>query len=140
MVLANSVLAVFVAIGFTYTILPYDNPFILIGVAQSSIENFSPVTMQFNSIDVKDSSKLTSAIDWINRNTEPVAVIVGEKHWRGFMELYLEDERIYRFSDDTKDLAESLRSRGYYAYLFEPDTIACKACIIDSTQRTRSII
>jgi hypothetical protein len=58
--------------------------------------------MQFNSLDVNDSSKLTSAIDWINRNTETVAVIVGEKHWRGFMELYLKDERIYRFSDDPK--------------------------------------
>jgi hypothetical protein len=72
--------------------------------------------MQFNSLDVNDSSKLTSAIDWINRNTETVAVIVGEKHWRGFMELYLKDERIYRFSDDPK-IWQSLRSRGYYVYL-----------------------
>ena len=101
--------------------MPYDNPFILYGAARQSIEGFSPVTMQFNSLDIKDNGKLLSAISWINKNTEPDAVIVGEKHWRGFMELYLEDQRIYRFSSNPKILAEVLGNKGYSVYMFKPD-------------------
>lgn len=51
--------------------------------------------MQFSSLDVKDTSKLIGTIEWINKNTEPGAIIAGEKHWRGFMELYLRDGRTY---------------------------------------------
>ena len=109
------------AIGIAYMIMPYDSPFVLYGVAQKSIEDFSPVSMQFNSLDIKDNGKLLSAIDWINKNTEPDAVIVGEKHWRGFMELYLGDQRIYRFSNNPKALAELLENQGYHVYMFKPD-------------------
>lgn len=91
--------------------MPYDNPFTIYGIAQSGIKNFFPVTMQFNSLDIKDNSKLLSAIDWINRNTEPDAVIVGEKYWRGYIELYIEEQRIYRFSGDPNNLAELKKSR-----------------------------
>ena len=119
--ISSSVLVAFAAIGVTYIIMPYDNPFILYGAARQSIEGFSPVTMQFNSLDIKDNGKLLSAISWINKNTEPDAVIVGEKHWRGFMELYLEDQRIYRFSSNPKILAEVLGNKGYSVYMFKPD-------------------
>ena len=43
---------------------------------------------------------MMSAISWINKNTQPNAIIIGEKDWRGFMELYLQDHRNFRFSDD----------------------------------------
>ena len=122
MAIASSMLTVVAAIGIAYMIMPYDSPFVLYGVAQKSIEDFSPVSMQFNSLDIKDNGKLLSAIDWINKNTEPDAVIVGEKHWRGFMELYLGDQRIYRFSNNPKALAELLETQGYHVYMFKPDT------------------
>jgi hypothetical protein len=132
---AGSVLIAFAVIGLAYTIMPYDNPFVLYGVARSSIDDFSPVTMQFNSLDIKDNGKLLSTIDWINKNTEPDAVIVGEKHWRGFMELYIGDQRIYRFSNNLKILAESLENQGYHVYLFKLDTKSPTKFVIEAISR-----
>jgi hypothetical protein len=75
--------------------------------------------MQFNSIDVEDNDDLLSTIAWINKNTEQNALIVGESHLRGFMELYLEDERIYHFSEDPQAFAETLINRSQQVYLME---------------------
>jgi hypothetical protein len=72
--------------------------------------------MQFNSLDIEDNGKLTSTIQWINQNTENNAVIVGEKHWRGFMEMQLEDGRTYRFSGNPEALAEALERQGAHVY------------------------
>jgi hypothetical protein len=123
--IASIVLAVFLAIGLAYAVMPYDSPFILYGVARYSIENFGPVTMQFNSLDIQDNDKLLSAIQWINQHTERDAVIVGEKHWRGFMELYLKDERTYRFSDDPRALGIALERQGkpVYEITFDPSSL-----------------
>lgn len=118
---AGSALAAFVAIGLAYAVMPYDSPFVLYDAARSSIEDFGPVTMQFNSLDTEDNGKLLSAIEWINQNTEQDAVIVGEKHWRGFMELYLEDGRTYRFSDNPQALAEALERQGMPTYQIKFD-------------------
>jgi hypothetical protein len=119
---AGSVLAAFAAIGLAYATTPYDGPFVLYGAARADIEDFGPVTMQFNSLDIQDNDKLLSAIEWINQNTEHDAVIVGEKHWRGFMELYLEDGRTYRFSSNLQALAEALERQGEHAYLIRTDS------------------
>jgi hypothetical protein len=62
---------------------------------------------------------LLSAIAWINKNTEQDALIVGESHLRGFMELYLEDNRTYHFSEDPPTFAEILSKRGHQVYLIE---------------------
>jgi hypothetical protein len=113
---AGSTLAAFAIIGVAYAVMPYDSPFVLYGMARYAIEDFGPVTMQFNSLDIQDNDKLLSAIEWINLNTEQNAVIVGEKHWRGFMELYLENDRIYRFSNDPLTLAQALERQGKPAY------------------------
>lgn len=118
---AGSVLAAFAAIGLAYATMPYDSPFILYGAARADIEDFAPVTMQFNSLDIQDNDGMMSTIAWINQNTERDAVIVGEKHWRGFMELYLEDERSYRFSSNPQALAEALERRGEHVYLVRFD-------------------
>jgi hypothetical protein len=64
---------------------------------------------------------MISAITWINNNTEHNAVIVGQKHWLGFMELYLEDERSYYFSDNLEVLAKALENRGENVYLMKFD-------------------
>jgi hypothetical protein len=116
------VLAAFSAIGLAYAVMPHDSPFFLYGAARADIEDFAPVTMQFNSLDIQDTDKLLSAIEWINQNTEQDAAVVGEKHWRGFMELYLEDGRTYRFSSNPQALAEALERRGEHAYLVRADS------------------
>jgi hypothetical protein len=121
-VVAGSVLAGFAIIGLGYALMPYDSPFPLYGAARAYVENFGPVTMQFNSLDIQDNGRMLSAISWLNENTEPDAVIVGEKHWRGFMELHLQNERTYRFSGDSGALAHALASKiDRPVYFFEFD-------------------
>jgi hypothetical protein len=73
--------------------------------------------MQFNSLDIEDNKNLLSAIVWLNKNTERDAIIVGEKHWRGFMELDLADGRIYAPSNDPFGLAAALEKQGRPTYL-----------------------
>lgn len=99
------------------------------------IEGFSPATMQFNTLDIKDNGKLLSVIGWVNKNTEADVVIVGEKHWRGFMELYIRDQRIYQFSDEPDNLAEELRNQGYHVYLLKPDSNSPTKFVIEDVSR-----
>ena len=121
-VVAGAVLAGFIIVGLGYALMPYDSPFPLYGAARAHVENFGPVTMQFNSLDIQDNGRMLSAISWLNENTEPDAVIVGEKHWRGFMELHLQNERTYRFSGDSWALAHALASKiDLPVYFFEFD-------------------
>jgi hypothetical protein len=109
-ILPFSILGIFVMMGILYEILPNARePFMLwYGVARSYTEHFVPPSMQFNSLELSDNNKIISAISWINKNTQPNAIIIGEKHWRGFMELYLHDHRTFLFSDDLPALASGL--------------------------------
>jgi hypothetical protein len=109
-ILPFSILGMFIMMGILYEILPNARePFMLwYGVARSYTEHFVPPSMQFNSLELSDNNKIISAISWINKNTQPNAIIIGEKHWRGFMELYLQDHRTFRFSDDLPALASGL--------------------------------
>jgi len=109
-ILPFSILSMFIMMGILYEILPNARePFMLwYGVVSSYTEHFIPPSMQFNSLQLNDNNKIISAISWINKNTQPNAIIIGEKHWRGFMELYLHDHRTFRFSDDLPALASGL--------------------------------
>jgi hypothetical protein len=118
-IVACSILAAFAAVGVSYALLPYDSPFILYSIAQNDIRYFAPPTMQFNSLDIEDNDNLLSVIAYINKNTEHNSIIVGEPHWRGFMELYLKDERTYHFSNDPLALATTLKEQGQPVYLIE---------------------
>jgi hypothetical protein len=118
-IVACSILAVFAVIGLAYALMPYDSPFILYGAVRNYITYFAPVTMQFNSLDIQDNDNLLLAIAEINENTEHNAIIVGEPHWRGFMELYLKDDRIYHYSNDPLILAATLEQQGYDVYLIK---------------------
>jgi hypothetical protein len=113
-ILLFSILGLFIIMGILYEIMPNAHePFMLwYGVARSYIEHFVPPSMQFNSLELSDNSKMISAISWINKNTQPNAIIIGEKHWRGFMELYLHDHRTFRFSDDLPALASGIIKHG----------------------------
>jgi hypothetical protein len=113
------ILAAFAVVGLAYALMPYDTPFILYGAVRNYITSFAPVSMQFNSLDVQDNNNLILAITKINENTEHNAIVVGEPHWRGFMELYLKDGRIYHFSNDPLALAMALEQQGYHVYLIQ---------------------
>ena len=115
-VICGSILGAFAIIGLAYSLMPYDSPFILYSAANSNIGKFVPPTMQFNSLDLEDNNNLFSAIVWLNENTESDAVIVGEKHWRGFMDLYLEDARTYISSDYPSRVADALAEQGKHVY------------------------
>ena len=119
--LAAAVLSFFVIAGLEFALLPYDAPFFLFEVTRDNIQEFSPVTMQFNSVQLKDNDKIISTIAWINDNTEHDAAVVGQKHWLGFMELYLKNERSYYFSDNPEVLAKALENRGEHVYLMKFD-------------------
>jgi hypothetical protein len=121
-IVACSIIAVFATIGLAYALMPHDSPFILYGAVRNYITYFAPLTMQFNSLDIQDNDNLLLAIAQINENTEHNAIIVGQPHWRGFMELYLKDDRIYHFSNDPRALATSLEQQGHHhVYLIEAE-------------------
>lgn len=117
--IAGCILGAFAVLGVSFAVIPYHSATALYGIIGLHSENLPPLTMQFNSIDVEDNDELLSAIAWINKNTEQDALIVGQNHWRGFMELYLENERTYQFSEDPQTTAEALSKRGQQVYLIE---------------------
>jgi hypothetical protein len=117
--IAGCILGAFAVLGVSFAVIPHHSATALYGIIGLHSEHLPPLTMQFNSIDVEDNDELLSAITWINKNTEQDARIVGQNHWRGFMELYLENERTYHFSEDPQTTAEALSKRGQQVYLIE---------------------
>lgn len=107
-----SVLAIFIVIGILYEVMPTNQPFVLYGITHNNIERFMPLTMQINSVDIRDNQKLISTISWINNSTEQNAIIIGEKHWRGFMELYLRGNRTFYSTDNLYFLINQLPQKG----------------------------
>jgi hypothetical protein len=117
--IAGCILGAFAVLGVSFAVIPHHSATALYGIIGLHSEHLPPLTMQFNSIDVEDNDELLSTIAWINENTEEDALIVGQNHWRGFMELYLENERTYHFSEDPQTTAEALSKRGQQVYLIE---------------------
>jgi len=77
------------------------------------------VSMQFNSLDVKENPMLLSAIEWINKNTTPNAIIIGANHLRGWMELELEQGRTFHFFNSKEGILNFLRNtKSQNSYLF----------------------
>ena len=118
-IMAGLIVGSFAILGLCYAVMPYDSPFFLFAATKPYIEDFMPVTMQFNSLDVEDNDKLLKTIEDINRSTEKNALIVGAKHWRGFMEIYLEDDRVYKFSENPYDLGLAHSRLGSDVYILE---------------------
>jgi hypothetical protein len=109
-IIGRSFLYISVAMGIIYAVMPYDESFVLYGIAGKYIQGFAPLTMQFNALDIYDNDNLIDLVSWINNNTDPHSLIIGEKHWRGWMEIKLQDERNYIFSDDVYALYKNLVS------------------------------
>ena len=115
-ILAASFLCIVVAIGIIYAVMPYDG-FSVYGIVGKYIQNFVPLTMQFNSLDISHNDNLIDLISWINKNTDPNSLIIGAKHWRGWMEIKLQDKRAYLSSDNVYGLYRSLANKHINLYL-----------------------
>ena len=86
-----------IILGLTYETMPYHIASFSENMLGQSIEPFGPATMQFNSIAVKDTGELLKTINWINENVPKDAIIIGEKHWRGWMEIKLQHPKSFVF-------------------------------------------
>jgi hypothetical protein len=115
-ILASSFLCIVVAVGIIYAVMPYDG-FSVYGIVGKYIQNFVPLTMQFNSLDISHNDNLIDVISWINKNTDPNSLIIGAKHWRGWMEIKLLDKRVYLSSDDIYGLYRSLANKQVNLYM-----------------------
>jgi hypothetical protein len=107
-IMGRSFLYISIAMGIIYAVMPYDESFILYGLAGKYIQGFAPLSMQFNVLDIYDNDNLIDLVSWINNNTDPHSLIIGEKHLRGWMEINLQDGRDYIFSDDLYSLYKNL--------------------------------
>ncbi|MDQ3848605.1 MAG: hypothetical protein M3261_06585 [Thermoproteota archaeon] len=128
--IAGFILGAFAVLGVSYAVIPYHSASAFYEIVGLHSENLPPLTMQFNSIDVDDNDDLLSAIAWINKNTEQNALIVGGNHFRGFMEIYLEDNRTYHFSDDPQTFAETLTNRGQEVYSIEYNSTSSPTFVV----------
>jgi hypothetical protein len=95
-----------IILGLTYETMPYHLASFSKNMLGQSIEPFGPATMQFNSIAVKDTGELLRTINWINENVPKDAIIIGEKHWRGWMEIKLQEDRSFLYYSDTSGISQ----------------------------------
>ena len=95
-----------IILGLTYETMPYHLASFSENTLGQSIEPFGPATMQFNSIAVKDTGELLKTINWINENVPKDAIIIGEKHWRGWMEIKLQEDRSFLYYSDTSGILQ----------------------------------
>lgn len=92
-------LLVFVVNGFLFATVPYGFVFSLPSLFQENTGFVFPLSMLFNSLDIKDNPGMVKSIEWINSNTTKDSTIVGTKHWRGWFSLFLDPPRKYIFTE-----------------------------------------
>lgn len=97
-----SYLIPFFLIGLFFAISSSDNALSFYAPIHEYVGQFSPMTMQYNSISIPESKSITLALDWINHNTPIGSNIFGNKHWRGWMDLELKDRSYAYFYNLTK--------------------------------------
>jgi hypothetical protein len=95
-----------IILGLTYETMPYHMASFSENMLGQIIEPFGPATMQFNSISVTDTGELLKTINWINENVPKDAIIIGEKHWRGWMEIKLQEDRSFLYYSDTSGILQ----------------------------------
>jgi hypothetical protein len=123
-------------LGISYEIMPHQFSWFWQYTVGQSIEPYGPSTMQFNSIAIKDTSKLTSMTSWINDNTPRNALFIGENHWRGWMELKLEDERVFKYySNQHSALIKVCKSESCYLVARTSDPLE----YLDTYVRTKPV-
>ena len=92
------ILSSFIIISINFMTFSSNQNITLLNLFSTNIKYFVPISMQFNSVDLKDNEDLINAIDWINTNTEKNAMIIGDKHLRGWMKTLLKEDRSFQFN------------------------------------------
>jgi hypothetical protein len=108
-------LLLFVAYGSLFATMPYGVTFSLPSLFKESTGFVFPMSMLFNSLDIKDNLEMVRSIEWINSNTAKDSTIVGTKHWRGWFSLFLDQPRKYIFTEsfvNPDKIAVSATERG----------------------------
>ena len=108
------VIAISAIFGFAYTSIPRDVSFIFFGSPDNQLRNFLGIAMQPDRDHIKN---LKSAISWINKNTEPDAIFVGSSLFRGWMQTYLADDRVFKFSSNSENIVLDVSNQhedGYF--------------------------
>jgi hypothetical protein len=98
--LLGIILGLAIISGLLYETMPYHMMSFSESLLSFGLEPFGPTTMQFNSIAVKDTAELLRTINWINEEVPENAIIIGEKHWRGWMELKLHNDKSFQYNTD----------------------------------------
>lgn len=107
------VLIPFVFLGSVFAMSPNNSYLNIYGAFHPFIDQYGPLTMQYNSISIPESESLLSLIGWMNNNTPSGSIIMGSKHIRGWMELELEN-RTFLFSDNVTDVINSNKYSEFY--------------------------
>jgi hypothetical protein len=117
------ILIPFIFLGAVFATSPNNSYLNIYNVFHAYIGKYGPLTMQYNSISLPESTSLLSLIDWINNNTPVGSLIMGSKHLRGWMELELEN-RTFLFSDNNAGLLHS--NKYSELYLLESNLVTEK--------------
>jgi len=117
------ILIPFIFLGSVFATSPNNSYLNIYGVFHAYIGPYGPLTMQYNSISLPESTSLLSLIDWINNYTPGGSLIMGSKHLRGWMELELEN-RTFLFSDNNTRLLDS--NKYSELYLLESNLVTEK--------------
>jgi hypothetical protein len=120
------ILVIPVTIGLLYQTQPYRHPVSALNILGHHLESFVPITMQFNSIDITHNENLLSMIAWINQNTAGNAIVIGENHWKGWMELKLDEERNFLYVsllDDMNSLLNICQYSNCYLLTYLDQTL-----------------
>jgi hypothetical protein len=115
--LLSIILGLSIISGLLYETMPYQMASFSESVPSHGLEPFGPTTMQFNSIAVKDTGELLETINWMNGEVPENAIIIGEKHWRGWMEMKLRNDRSFQYNTDafgTSQLRQHCQSENCY--------------------------
>lgn len=102
--LLGIILGLSIILGLLYETMPYQTASFSASTLGHGLEPFGPTTLQFNSIAVKDTDELLESINWINEKIPQNAIIFGEKHWRGWMEIKLQDGRSFQYYTDNSGI------------------------------------
>ncbi|HYO06086.1 MAG TPA: hypothetical protein VER14_03795 [Phototrophicaceae bacterium] len=93
-------LLVFVVYGSLFAIMPYGVTYSLPSFFHENTEFVFPLSMLFNTLDVKDNPEVVKLIDWINSNTANGSTLIGTKHLKGWFSLFLDPPRKYLYAED----------------------------------------
>jgi hypothetical protein len=93
-------LLAFVVYGSLFAIIPYGVTYSLPSFFHENTGFVFPLSMLFNTLDVKDNPEMIKLIDWINSDTANDSTVVGTKHWKGWFSLFLDPPRKYLYAED----------------------------------------